>query len=263
MNDQPGPGSLRRRLRTPGASLLGTFVQAPHPSVCELVAQLGFDFLCVEAEHSNMNPETVQALVAAAELGGTRGLVRVAGNEPVQIASALDAGAAGVIVPRVESAAEASAAVAASRFPPLGERGAGPGRAAGYGASLPLYMSRANEDILVAVQVETRRAVESLDEILSVEGVDLIFVGPGDLTSSLGLAGIDDPALIVVMDEVIERTRAAGRWVGTFAPRSDQAVRWLARGVQLMILGSDVGFLMQGARSEQAALAERTAAVDG
>ncbi|MBS1880544.1 MAG: 4-hydroxy-2-oxovalerate aldolase, partial [Actinobacteria bacterium] len=173
-----------------GEALTGTFVQSHDPGQCEFLGRLGFDLLCVEAEHSAMGVESVQGLVAAAALAPTAALVRVAGNEPIAIAAALDAGAAGVIVPRVDDAAGAAAAVAATRYPPDGERGLGPSRATGFGADIPAYRARASEDLLLAVQVETGAAVEALDSILDVDGVDMIFVGPGDLGCSLG---IDDP----------------------------------------------------------------------
>src|SRR5262249_26035071 len=134
---------LRARL-VRGDQLVGTFLQVPSIVTAELVGALGVDFVCVEAEHSGLGRETVQALVGAASSAGTHALVRVADKATVEIAGALDAGAAGVIVPRVDSADEAAAVVRAARFPPLGARGVGPGRAAGYGRFVPEYFARAN-----------------------------------------------------------------------------------------------------------------------
>src|SRR5205823_4014685 len=171
------PSSMRARLAA-DRPLVGAFLQLPHPTAAEVMAGLGFDYLCVEGEHSGLGTETVQALVAAASSAGSDVLVRVAAPEQQPIAGALDAGAGGVIVPRVGSAAVAEAVVAAARYPPLGERGLGPGRAAGYGTRVADYLERANEDVLVALQVETRAGVEALDEILLVTGVDVILVGP-------------------------------------------------------------------------------------
>ena len=178
--------SLRERLRA-GGPLVGTFLQAPTAVTAELVAGLGFDFTCVEAEHSAIGVETMQSLVAASLLGGAPALVRVRQNGPAEIGAALDAGAAGVIVPRVDSADEAAAAVAAGRYPPAGRRGVGPGRASGYGRTIPAYLAAANDQIAVGVQIESAAAVEQASSIAAVPGLDLLFVGPGDLAVSLGV----------------------------------------------------------------------------
>src|SRR5262249_18593348 len=142
------------------------------------------DFVCVEAEHSPLGRESIHALLGAARRPA---LVRVADNAGVPIVSALDDGAEGVIVPRVDSAEEAQAAVDAARFPPLGKRGVGPGRASGYGRTLPEYFAAANEQVIVGVQIESAAAVADVTRIAAVQGVDLLFLGPGDLAVSLGV----------------------------------------------------------------------------
>jgi 4-hydroxy-2-oxoheptanedioate aldolase len=236
-----------------GGSLTGTFVQSHDPGQCEFLGRLGFDLLCVEGEHSAMGVERVQSLVAAAALAPIPALVRVAGNDPIAIAAALDAGAAGVIVPRVDDAAGAAAAVAATRYPPVGERGLGPSRATGFGVDIPAYRKRANDSLLLAVQVETGPAVDNLEEILEVDGVDMIFVGPGDLGCSLGIDDPTDPELLGIVESVLRRTRERGRLAGVWAPNPTAAARWREAGAELVILGSDLIWLACGV---QAALAE-------
>lgn len=238
--------ALRARL-TAGETLVGTFVQVPHPVVIESLARTqGLDLLCLEAEHSAMGEETVQAMIAAAVGAGTPVLVRVEDNAWVPIARALDGGAAGVIAPRVNSTAEAQALVSAARYPPMGDRGIGPGRATGYGSnSGPDYRAGANEHLLVGAQVETRRALDDLDGILAVPGIDLIFVGPMDLASSLGLVP-GSPELNAVIEDVVSRARFAGRVVGIFAMNAEQVGYWVDRGVQLILYASDLRFMGVG-----------------
>lgn len=222
----------------------GPFVQTPHPVVPELLGRLGVDFVCIDQEHSGLGPETVQSLVAAAALGGVPALVRVADATAHHIAAALDAGAAGVLVPRVSSAAAARDVVRWSRYPPAGERGLGPGRASGYGRAIPELLARANTEVLVAVQIETRAAHDALDEIVAVDGVDLVFVGPGDLSASLGLeGGLADPRLRDVVAGILHRAREAGRATGVFALDAGSAAAWWAEGVELVVLSSDLGLL--------------------
>jgi len=237
--------ALRERL-TAGETLIGTFIQVPHMVVADFLARsAGLDFLCLEAEHSAMGAETIQGMVAAAGTG-TPVLVRVEDNSWVPIARALDGGAAGVIAPRVNSAAEASALVGAARYPTMGDRGIGPGRVTAYGSnSGPDYRTWANQHIVVGAQVETRRALDDLDGILAVPGIDLIFVGPMDLASSLGLAP-GSPELNAIIEDVVRRAQAAGRFAGIFAMTPEQVGYWVDRGVQFILYGSDLRYMGSG-----------------
>ena len=236
-------GEIRARLQH-GPGLVGTFLQAPSAVTAELVAGLGVDFTCVEAEHSAIGVETMQALVAASALGGAPALVRVRRNDPGEISAALDAGAAGVIVPRVDSAAEAAEAVAAAKYPPSGKRGVGPGRAARYGGGIPEYLSSANDQTAIGVQIESAAAVEQAAAIAAVPGLDFVFVGPGDLAVSLGVPFGSDP-VVAAIGSVLDAARAAGMPAGIWAPTAAAARSWLDRGVTLVILGSDLGFLAE------------------
>ena len=240
------PG-VRERL-TGGEQLVGVFMQLRDPAAFEWVGRLGFDVLCIEAEHSSVSLETMQIVTAMAELTPSAAIARIVGNDALGISTALDTGVQGIIVPRVSSAAEAAAAVAAARYPPAGQRGLGPSRATGYGASIPDYLARANDELLLAIQIETGDAVAQLDELLAVQGVDLFFVGPGDLACSLGLA-FGGPEVRAVVADVIERTRAAGRLTGVWAASPADAAAWRAAGVDLVILGSDLIWLARGVQS--------------
>jgi 4-hydroxy-2-oxoheptanedioate aldolase len=209
---------------------------------------LGFDFLCIESEHTAVNPGALVDLVRAADLAGLPTLVRVADNSDAGIAQALDAGANGILVPHVESQAEAIAIVSASRFPPLGIRGAGPGRAALYGREIGGYIAAANESTLVGIQIETDEGVRQMARILEVEGIDLIFIGPTDLAVSLGHLG--DPQhheVRQVIDRIVEDSIAGGRFVGIFAANAQAAFHWIAKGCRVILLASDLIFMTTAA----------------
>ena len=250
--------ACKKRLEA-GEVLIGTFVQTPHPVVCEFIGgNFGLDFVCLEGEHSAMGPETVLSMVMAADAAHTPVLVRIANNDWTLIAQALDAGAQGVIAPRVNSAEEARALVQAALYPPKGDRGIGPGRVTRYGPnSGPDYRGWANENVLVAAQVETRRALDDLDAILTVDGLDLVFVGPMDLASSLGFLP-NSPEADKVIEDVLARAHSAGLKTGIFAATAEQATRWRGLGVQLIIVASDLMFMGSGLAAALATLAEPT-----
>lgn len=225
-------------------------MQTPHPVAVEVLAGLGPDFVCLDQEHAPLGRESVHALLGAAALGGIPALVRVPGPLPHRIGAALDSGAAGVLVPRIESAAAAADVVRWARYPPAGERGFGPGRANGYGRA---GVQDADAPV-VAVQVETQAGLDALDGILAVDGLDLVFVGPGDLSVSLGLDGIRDPRLQPVVADVLARVAAAGRWAGVFALDAAAASAWLEGGARLVVVGSDLLFLATGVQEAWRAL---------
>lgn len=238
--------SIRQRLHA-GESLVGTFCAIPHPAATEMVATAGFDFLCIDTEHSAIGRETLENMLRAADAQRTPALVRVAGNTPELIAAALDAGAAGIVVPRVNTAAEAEAAVKAARFPPYGERGAGPGRAAAYGGGIGGYVGAANSDLLIVVQVETKHALENAEEISAVDGVDLVFIGPGDLSVSLGAFEDSSGAkerLNSAITTIVQEATSQSQKVGIFRPNTDDLEHWSQRGVSLFIINAESAFMM-------------------
>jgi 4-hydroxy-2-oxoheptanedioate aldolase len=244
--------TLRAQLnRTP---VLASFVGIGHPAVAEIMAWRGFGVLCIDAEHSSLGPAEVEGLIRAANSAGARTLVRVPAIGPA-IAHALDAGADGIVVPRVGNAAQARQCVDAVRYPPIGQRGAGIGRASKYGQDLGGLLARANDEVLLVVQVETREGVESAVEIAAVDGVDVVFVGPGDLSVSLGCE-MGSERHHEAIATVVDAGLAAGKFVGIFCLTPDQIPQWSERGVRLFILNSDLGLLGSACNEAAAAAAE-------
>jgi 4-hydroxy-2-oxoheptanedioate aldolase len=240
------------------ARVVGTFAAIPHPVAIEVSAASGVDFLCIDWEHSQIGRERIEDLIRAADVHKVPAMVRVPGQTPEWIASVLDAGASGVLVPRVSTAAQAKAAVMAVRYPPAGERGVGPGRASAYGYRIPDYLKSANESLLLAIQVETAEGLANIDEIVKVEGVDVIFIGPGDLSVSIdamGPAGAEK--LNAAIAKIASAGRAAGKTVGIFITSADGAGKWSKAGISFYILASDTMFL--GASLAAGAAGARTA----
>ncbi|EPE94034.1 HpcH/HpaI aldolase family protein [Rhizobium grahamii] len=226
------------------ALLVGTFSAIPHPVAVEVMAQSQPDFICIDWEHAQIGRERIEDLVRAADVHSVTAMVRVPGHAPEAIAAVLDAGAGGVLVPRVSTAEQARAAVSATRYPPIGSRGVGPGRAAGYGYRIPDYLAKANETLVLAIQVETAEGLANIEDIAAVEGVDLIFIGPGDLSVSIdamGPAGKDklDRAITTITSAALH----AGRAVGIFRPSPADVGRWRRAGISFFALASDTMFL--------------------
>lgn len=224
--------------------LIGTFAAIPHPVAIEVTAASGVDFLCIDWEHSQISRERIEDLIRAADVHRVPAMVRVPGHTAEDIATVLDAGAAGVLVPRVSTAEQARAAVKATRYPPLGARGVGPGRAAAYGYRIPDYLAKANDELLLAIQVETAEGLTNIAEIAAVDGVDLLFIGPGDLSVSIDAMGpTGKDRLDAAIRTITETTLAAGRAVGIFRPSPDDIGAWFEAGISFFILASDTMFL--------------------
>lgn len=226
------------------APVIGTFAAIPHPVAVEVTAASGVDFICIDWEHAQIARDAIENLVRAADIHRVPSLVRVPGHGQQEIAAALDSGAQGVLVPRVSTAIQAQAAVKASRYPPLGERGVGPGRAAGFGYRIFEYLAEANASLVVAVQVETAEGLANADAIASTEGVDVVFVGPGDLSVSIDAVG---PAGAEKLGAAIRTIVAAalrhGKVAGIFCAKPEDVGKWAAQGVSFFILASDTMFL--------------------
>lgn len=234
---------------------LGTFVQIPSAALTEYLAALPFDFLCIDAEHSPFDVAAINTVVAAADLHAMPCIVRVAGVDPVLIKQALDAGAAGIMAPCIETEEQVRAVVMAARFPPLGQRGCGPGRAAGYGRNIVDYVKQADANVVVIVQIETRAAVQNLDGILTVEGVDMLFIGPGDLSIAYRAAPGDkpvDPAPLA--RRIVEKCKKAGMMTATFAGGIEDAQLARESGMDAVVLASDMMFAGLGASQALLAL---------
>ncbi len=220
-----------------GKTVYGAITGFASLDIVEMLGYGGCDFVIIDSEHGALGIETIHAMVAAARASGTTPIVRVGGPDPRQILQALDVGAFGIHVPTVSTRREAELAIQAARYYPLGRRGLHASiRAAQYGTIPPGdYMRWTNEEPLMLLAVENVEGVNNLSEILSVPGLDVLFIGPADLSHSLGIPfQFDHPRFIGTMTEIIERARAAGVIVGTNVSTPEQAARWLEQGVQLL-----------------------------
>jgi 4-hydroxy-2-oxoheptanedioate aldolase len=238
--------TLRTRLHS-DAPLIASFVETPHRAVAQVLGAIGYDVLIPDGEHAAFSPRDIEEVIVGGDLAGVPSLVRVPSAAPSTIGHALDSGAAGVLVPLVDTAEAAHTAAQLSRYPPDGRRGAGPGRATLYGLRREEAIANAREETVVAIQIETRAAVENLDEILAVDGVDLVFVGPNDLSHSLGRPPEDE--LRAVIDEVLAKARAAGRLTGILAPTPELCARYTEAGCALLVTGTDLGALAAGGKA--------------
>lgn len=241
MPDRP----LRKRLDA-GEPVLGTFQILDSMMVSEMAAAAGFDFIVVDREHGSMTTETAMQMCAGAQAKDVDPVVRVAEGSKARIQRALDLGASGVQVPQVETEHDARRAVDAARFHPIGERGLSPyGRAGDYQGD-PEFTTEQNEQTTLIVQVEGEDAIENLDAILTVEGIDVLFIGPYDLSQSLGIPGdIEDERVRKSMEDIIERAARTDTIVGTYADTIDQARGWIEAGVTYVTLSEDSPTLYQ------------------
>ena len=230
-----------------GDPIAGTWVKTPHPHVVEVLALSPLDCLVLDAEHAPFDRAALDLCILAARAGGKPVLVRPASGAPEAILAALDGGADGVIIPHVRSAAEARAAVRACHYVPGGRGYAGSTRAARYTLSGMAAHRAAARDVAVVAQIEDAEAIDAIEEIAAVEGVDALFVGRADLTVSYAADSPDDPRVVAAVERVCAAAVAAGRTVGMFLARADDAPRWRERGASLFILQSDQEFLLAGA----------------
>ncbi|MBN2449193.1 MAG: 2,4-dihydroxyhept-2-ene-1,7-dioic acid aldolase [Lentisphaeria bacterium] len=255
--------SLRRALLERRVSL-GTWIQIGHPAVAEVLAGVGFDWLCVDCEHTDIGPAGFAALARGMHGRGPVPLARVRENDTLAIRQVLDLGAMGVIVPLVNSAAEAARAVRAAKYPPQGVRGFAFHRGNDWGAGFDAYAERANGEIAVVVMVESRQAVEDIDAILAVEGIDGVFIGPYDLSGSYGIPGQTSHASVrQACARVAEACRQAGKSAGVHVvlPTPDGIRAAIEEGFTFVAVGVDTVFLERAGRT--AVAAARDAAAPG
>jgi len=253
-----GPNPLKRKLRE-GRSAFGPFMMIPSAQSAEIVAGAGFDFCLFDMEHGGQNLETVEHCLRACELRDCVGLVRTPDGSPQTVSKVLDAGARGILVPHVKSAAEAAAAVSAMTFGPPGRRGINAvSRAANYGQCDYLeFFRESDEETLVMIQIEDREAVDELEAIAEVPGLDVIFCGPYDLSRSLRQIGNPEhPDVKSVVERIVDVAAAKADCVpGIYVGSPEGAAEWRDRGARLFAFGGDVGFLGQGAKAAAEAIA--------
>lgn len=235
--------------------LIGTFIAIPASESVEIAAAAGFDAVVIDCEHGPFAEHAVGPMVLAARARGIHPIVRVRTDDPSLIGSALDQGADGVLIPRIDSADAAARAIDAARFAPHGHRGANPYiRAAGF-AGDQTWVSRADDDTAVILMVEGPGGIAALPEILRMPGLDGVMVGPVDLSHALGRPGqIEHPDVIAAATKVIADTRAAGLAPAIFAPTPELGRRWLALGVTLLLYSVDTTLAHHGFRAALDAL---------
>jgi 2-keto-3-deoxy-L-rhamnonate aldolase RhmA len=242
---------FRHLLKSAGPGTpLGTWIMSASPLVAEAVGHAGFEWGVIDMEHTPLDLMDVVHLLQA--VGNTRmvPVVRVPWNDTVTVKRVLDAGAQTVLFPFVQDADEARRAVAATRYPPDGVRGmAGMSRASRFGTT-PDYLHTANRQQGVILQLETPQALDRLDEIAAVPGVDALFIGPADLSATMGFPGqLMHPQVVARMTAAAQRCRTLGMPMGTLGLNPDEVVRYRAAGFSYVAVGSDLGLLMRGATS--------------
>ena len=247
----------RARVRA-GQPSVGTWLCLPDPTAARLLAHVGFDWLTVDLEHAPFDMTTAAEIFGVVAAAGTAPLVRVPINSVENIKRVLDCGAWGIVVPMVNSRAEAEAVVAAARYAPQGRRSVGGFlHAVNFGTDPGTYYARANDEILVVVQAEHVDAVERIDEILSVPGIDAFFIGPNDLLKSMGRTPAmdsDDPAFVAAIDTLLAAGRRHKVAAGIHTADAAAAARRIAQGFQFVAVASDASFLSVRAQEQAAAL---------
>jgi 4-hydroxy-2-oxoheptanedioate aldolase len=233
----------------------------PSNVAAEYMARAGFDWLCVDMQHGSIDYQVAIGMLQAISTTDTVPIVRVPWNEPGIIMKTMDAGAYGVIVPMVNSRAEAEAAVGACRYAPEGYRSYGPGRVVLYAG--PDYFANANRTVLCICMIETREAIENAEEIISTPGVDAIYIGPSDLSVSLGLPPASDhdaPEFARAIDKVLALCKQYGVIAGAHCGTTDVAKKRIAQGFRFVQVADDAGALMRSSLASLAAMGERTGA---
>lgn len=225
---------------------LGSWLTLGNPSIAEIMADAGFDWLCVDLEHTSTDYKEAQLLIMAIQSKGLKAFVRVGGNDPLIIKRVLDAGADGIIVPSVNSALEAKNAVEAVRYPPMGKRGVGLARAQDYGFGFDSYRDHKTKEIKLIVQIEHISAIKELDAIIQTEGVDGTFIGPYDLSGSLGKPGQwEEPEVRDALKIYEVTARKYNKWMGFHVVQPDYnlVLEKISLGYNFIAFGFDAMFL--------------------
>jgi 4-hydroxy-2-oxoheptanedioate aldolase len=239
-----------------GEWLCGSFINLGSALTAEIAARAGFDWLMMDYEHGPGSEETLLHQLQAVAAYQTATIVRIAENEAPRFKRALDLGAGGVMVPYVNNEQEARAAVSAVRYPPHGTRGVSKfNRAAGFGLGFDEYYTHAHERLVTMAQIETPESLDRLDAIAGVDGVDVLFIGPLDLTTNLGIQGaFDHPLFVEARQKVAAAARRAGKAAGILATAAAQIPVLRAEGYTVMAFGSDGGAVTGGLAQSLAAL---------
>lgn len=237
-------------LRSTIGPALGTFVKIPAPEITEIIARSGFDFVVIDTEHALLSVRDVYSMIVMYTGLGVVPLVRVPDHGYGDAQRYLDAGAGGILVPHVSTGEQAEQVARQLLFPPAGTRGMGfAGRAGQWGGlagGVPAYLRHGSEGAVRMAMVEETEALENLDAILATEGIDAIFIGPGDLSLSMGVPGGDE-RVVAAVDQVVARAVAAGVPVGTVVPNVEAARERAAQGCDFLMISNDTGMLRSAA----------------
>lgn len=238
--------TTKEKLRR-GEVVIGAVIGTYNLDIVELMSRMNFDWLWFDTEHSPLNAEMLQPMLQVARGGRCTPIVRVAWNDQVLIKKALDVGAYGLIIPWINNRTQAEAAVRASKYPPQGLRGFGPRWVVTSGGDRLEYTRTANDEILIIAQIETREAMENLEEILTTPGIDAYLIGPNDLAASLGhLGDIHHPEVEKAIENIVERGKKVGVPGGFASAPVEECKQRIAQGFQMITLGSDLDFLQRG-----------------
>jgi len=242
--------NLKQRIRN-GEAVNGCWLNLGSSITAEIVGQAGFDWVLIDLEHGAGEEKDVLSQLQALEHSNTAAIVRVESAERQRIHRVLDAGAEGVMCPHIDSTADARKVVDGLRYPPGGSRGvAKMVRASGFGKNFAEYYSNANENIVGVVQIETPEALRHLDEIAAIDGVDVLFIGPADLTMSLGIFGQFDHHLFTdAVKATVAAAQKAGKAAGILIFNPDEYTRYYELGIRMIACGADATFVAEGSRN--------------
>lgn len=234
-----------------GKVTVGSWITLGHPGIAEILARAGYDWLVVDLEHSVISIDVAADLIRIIDLCGVAPLVRLTSNNPDQVKRVMDAGAHGIVVPMVNSVADAERAVRATRYAPEGTRGVGLARAQAYGSGFREYLEWQRSGVTVIVQIEHKDALEQLDAILTTPGVDGFIIGPYDLSCSMGIPGqFDRPEFIAAMDAILATGARLGVPAGLHIvePDSERLAQSIRQGYRFIAYSVDIRLLDVGAR---------------
>ncbi|MFB6299324.1 MAG: HpcH/HpaI aldolase/citrate lyase family protein [Halobacteriales archaeon] len=232
--------------------LVANWLSLKDPTTAEITAHLGFDFAVLDHEHTDSSLETITSLIRGLETvdRDVGAIIRVSWNDQVEIKRLLDMGADGVLVPMIESVEEAEAAVEATKYPPDGVRGVAGGRGSNLGLDLMEYFEEANDATVTMAQIETQAGLDNVEEIAAVEGLDGLFIGPADLSASLGMFGEwNNDEFRAAVDRIVEAAHAADITVGTLATAEEQIEDRYEWGIDYLVAGTDTSALMAGGQA--------------
>lgn len=237
--------SIKEKMKN-GNSVIGPFIKLPSPELIEIIALSGFDYVILDCEHGPLDMLSAQNLIRAAKLRGMDAIVRVGSNDPLSVSRALDIGADGVQIPQILNKKDAEAAVRYSKYSDMGERGVCKYvRAADYTfKEASEYFKKANDENLVIIHIEGLEGISNIDEILDVEGIDIIFIGPYDLSASMGLIGdVRNEKVQKELSYIVKKAKAKNKMVGTFADDIESARYYRGLGIDYISYSVDVGII--------------------